>query len=118
MLVAGKIVIKLFDWFQDDKNSEKVKSVFRFLSDFWPAIVGGLLLFMPMIFGPAGFVIMLGALIIGFLPKLISATKQLFGFGQQTEKDADGANKDLANAEKDAGNLDGAKKQTLFLVMI
>jgi len=110
MLVAGKIVITLFDWFQDDKNSEKVQSVFRFLSDFWPAIVGGLLLFMPMIFGPAGFVIMLGALIIGFLPKLISATKQLFGFGQQTEKDADGANKDLANAEKDAGNLDGAKE--------
>ena len=109
-LVAGKIVITLFDWFQDGKNSEKVKTVFRFLSDFWPAIVGGLLLFMPMIFGPAGFVIMLGALIIGFLPKLISATKQLFGFGQQTEKDADGANKDLANAEKDAGNLDGAKE--------
>ena len=83
-----------------DKNSEKVQSVFRFLSDFWPAIVGGLLLFMPMIFGPAGFVIMLGALIIGFLPKLISATKQLFGFGQQTEKDADAANKDLKDVEK------------------
>ena len=109
-LVAGKIVISLFDWFQDPENTKKVQSVFRFLSDFWPAIVGGLLLFMPMIFGPAGFVIMLSALIIGFLPKLISATKQLFGFGKQTEKDADGANKDLANAEKDAGNLDGAKE--------
>ena len=108
-LVAGKIVITLFDWFQDDKNTEKVKSVFRFLSDFWPAIVGGLLLFMPMIFGPAGFVIMLGALIIGFLPKLISATKQLFGFGQQTEKDADAANKDLKDVESETGKLDGAE---------
>ena len=63
-LVAGKIVINLFDWFQDPENTKKVQTVFRFLSDFWPAIVGGLLLFMPMICGPAGFVIMLGALII------------------------------------------------------
>ena len=108
-LVAGKIVINLFDWFQDPENSKKVQTVFRFLSDFWPAIVGGLLLFMPMIFGPAGFVIMLGALIIGFLPKLISATKQLFGFGQQTEKDADAANKDLKDVESETGKLDGAE---------
>ena len=64
---------------------------------------------MPMIFGPAGFVIMLGALIIGFLPKLISATKQLFGFGQQTEKDADAANKDLKDVESETGKLDGAE---------
>ena len=108
-LVAGKIVISLFDWFQDPENNKKVQTVFRFLSDFWPAIVGGLLLFMPMIFGPAGFVIMLGALIIGFLPKLISATKQLFGFGQQTEKDADAANKDLKDVESETGKLDGAE---------
>jgi predicted chitinase len=108
-LVAGKIVISLFDWFQDPENNKKVQTVFRFLSDFWPAIVGGLLLFMPMIFGPAGFVIMLGALIIGFLPKLISATKQLFGFGKQTEKDADAANKDLKDVESETGKLDGAE---------
>ena len=108
MLLAGKAVLTIFDWFQNPDNEKKIQTVFRFLSDFWPAIVGGLLLFMPMIFGPAGFVIMLGALIIGFLPKLISATKQLFGFGQQTEKDADAANKDLKDVESDAGNLDGA----------
>ncbi len=108
MLLAGKAVLTIFDWFQNPDNEKKIQTVFRFLSDFWPAIVGGLLLFMPMIFGPAGFVIMLGALIIGFLPKLISATKQLFGFGQQTEKDADLANKDLKDVESDAGNLDGA----------
>ena len=89
------------------KNSKKVKTVFRFLSDFWTKLVGGLLNVWPMIFGPAGFVIMLGALIIGFLPKLISATKQLFGFGQSLEKDADAANKDLKDVEKDAGKLDG-----------
>ena len=94
---------------RNPENSKKVQTVFRFLSDFWPAIVGGLLLFMPMIFGPAGFVIMLGALIIGFLPKLISATKQLFGFGQQTEKDADAANKDLKDVESETGKLDGAE---------
>ena len=108
MLLAGKAILTIFDWFQNPDNEKKIQTVFRFLSDFWPAIVGGLLLFMPMIFGPAGFVIMLGALIIGFLPKLISATKQLFGFGQQTEKDADAANKDLKDVESDAGNLDGA----------
>jgi GH24 family phage-related lysozyme (muramidase) len=108
MLLAGKAILTIFDWFQNPDNEKKIQTVFRFLSDFWPAIVGGLLLFMPMIFGPAGFVIMLGALIIGFLPKLISATKQLFGFGQQTEKDADSANKDLKDVESDAGNLDGA----------
>ena len=110
LLVAGRVVIKLFEWFQDDKNREKIDTVFRFLSDWWPAIIGGILLFAPMLFGPAGFIVMIGALVVGFLPKLISATKQLFGFGQQTEKDADAANKDLADVEKDAGNLDGAKE--------
>ena len=78
MLLAGKAILTIFDWFQNPDNEKKIRTVFRFLSDFWPAIVGGLLLFMPMIFGPAGFVIMLGALIIGFLPKLISASKHLF----------------------------------------
>ena len=99
MLVAGRVVIKLFEWFQDDKNREKIDTVFRFLSDWWPAIIGGILLFAPMLFGPAGFIVMIGALVIGFLPKLISATKQLFGFGQQTEKDADAANKDLSDVK-------------------
>ena len=36
-LVAGKIVISLFDWFQNPENNKKVQTVFRFLSDFWPS---------------------------------------------------------------------------------
>ena len=60
---------KFIGWFSDPKNKEKVASLFRFLKDFWPAILGGLALF----FTPfGGFVRGLFSIITRFTPKILS----------------------------------------------
>ena len=41
----GKAFQSFINWFSDPRNKEKVDSMFRFLKDFWPAILGGLALF-------------------------------------------------------------------------
>ena len=44
-VLLGKIALKLLDWFADPKNSDKIKSMIRFVKDWWPALLGGYLLF-------------------------------------------------------------------------
>ena len=59
---------KFIEWFADPKNKEKVASLFRFLKDFWPAILGGLALF----FTPfGGFVRGLLSILTKFTPKIL-----------------------------------------------
>ena len=43
--LLGKAFGSFVDWFSDPKNKEKVDTMFRFLKDFWPGILGGLALF-------------------------------------------------------------------------
>jgi len=45
MIFLGNVVLKLVKWFSDEKNREKVKSFVRFIGDWWPALLGGWLLF-------------------------------------------------------------------------
>jgi len=45
MIFLGRVVIKLIDWFSNKENQGKVKTIFRFISDWWPALLGGFLLF-------------------------------------------------------------------------
>ena len=59
---------KFIGWFADPKNKEKVASLFRFLKNFWPAILGGLALF----FTPfGGFVRGLLSILTKFTPKIL-----------------------------------------------
>ena len=44
-IFLGRAVIKLLDWYQKPGNKEKVKSILRFLGDWWPAILGSYVLF-------------------------------------------------------------------------
>ncbi len=87
-LFAAKAVIELVGWFSDPANKKKVSQIFRFIKDWWPALLTGILLFAGSMLGPAGLIIGVGALIIKFLPKLIQTVKTLFGFGKATERDA------------------------------
>ena len=87
-IVTGRIVIELFDWFTDKENKGKVETIFRFIKDWWPTLLGGLILFGGALLGPVGLIAGITALSIAFIPKLIDATKQLLGFGKQTEDDA------------------------------
>ena len=67
----GRIVMKLFDWFQ--KNADKIPVIFRFLKDWWPVIVAGLMAFMPGLFLIPGII----ALLWWGIPKIIAVGKFL-----------------------------------------
>ena len=37
--------MKIIDWFADPENQGKIKTIFRFIEDFWPALTAAVLLF-------------------------------------------------------------------------
>jgi hypothetical protein len=43
--LAGRVVGNILKWFADPANEKKVKSLTRFFKDWWPAILGGFVLF-------------------------------------------------------------------------
>ena len=94
-VLFGNVAVKLWKWFSDPKNGEKVTSIFRFIGDWWPLLVSTMLSFAPLLFGPAGFIIGVVALLAWGMPKIIDAiewVKNLFGGGVQ--KELDGINKE------------------------
>lgn len=44
-IIFGRIVYKLVEWMGNPKNASKVKSIIRFLGDWWPALLGSYILF-------------------------------------------------------------------------
>ncbi len=44
-IFLGRVAIKLFEWFSDKENQDKIKAIGRFIKDFWPALLAGYLLF-------------------------------------------------------------------------
>ena len=43
--LLGNTFFKLLDWFNDEKNQKKIDNIFRFIKDWWPAILTGFLAF-------------------------------------------------------------------------
>tara|TARA_R110000868_G_scaffold189039_1_gene431885 strand:- start:7464 stop:9710 length:2247 start_codon:yes stop_codon:yes gene_type:complete len=44
-LFLGKAILNLIDWFSKEENQSKIRSIARFLKDWWPALVAGYILF-------------------------------------------------------------------------
>jgi hypothetical protein len=44
-VILGRIVFKIIEWMGDPKNASKVKSIIRFVKDWWPALIGSYILF-------------------------------------------------------------------------
>ena len=65
--LLGRSFQSFLNWFSDPANKDKVDSMFRFLKDFWPAILGGLALFFTPL---GGFVKGIVKLLTFFGPKL------------------------------------------------
>ena len=69
----GRAFQSFINWFSDPANKEKVASMFRFLKDFWPAILGGLALFFTplggFVKGIFGIVTKLGPKLFGLITK-------------------------------------------------
>ena len=98
LFLLGTGIMKLLDWMGNSGNQKKLQSMFRFLKDYWPAIVTALMAFIP------GFPVLGGviALAVGFLPKLITLIKSLLGFGKEVDKTLKDGEKDLTNLDENA----------------
>ena len=102
-VVLGRAIFKMFEWFQDEENKGKIETIFRFIKDWWPTLLAGLILFGAALLGPAGLIIGITALAIGFIPKLVDATKKIFGFGNDVEKGVKEAETASKDSEKKIG---------------
>ena len=103
---AAKAIMMFMNWFSDPSNAKKVSSLFRFIKDWWPAILTGLLLFAGSMLGPGGIILAVSALVVGFIPKIVNSIKSLFGFTKDTNKEAAKGEKEAAKAEKLADKKD------------
>jgi len=85
-MLLGNFFVKLMDWLANPENFAKVKNIFRFLKDWWPALLGAYLLFGN---GIGRFAIKLTASLIKFgfkltkkvLPQLLKFLKSPLGMG-------------------------------------
>lgn len=102
-VVLGRAIFKMFEWFQDKENKGKIDTIFRFIKDWWPTLLAGLILFGGALLGPAGLILGVTALAIGFIPKLVDATKKIFGFGNDVEKGVKEAETASKDSEKQIG---------------
>ncbi len=106
VIFLGRIAMRLWDWFSDPANTEKVKSLFRFIKDWWPVIVAGIMA----VIGP-GVTFTVGAIaLLGWATvKIVDAVKSIFGFGKKIDKELQTG---AAQSEKDMANArDGIDKQ-------
>ena len=68
--LLGRTFVKFIDWFNDPKNKERVEVLKRFLMDWWPTLLGALVLFTTPF----------GAFVRGFVGTVAKLTLQLARF--------------------------------------
>jgi len=107
-IFLGRIAFKLFEWFSNPANTDKITSIFKFIADWWPVLLAGIMAFLPGLLGPGGLILGTIALLAWGIPKIINAVKSVFGFGKDIDKElktgSDGLNKDIENVGKDSLN--------------
>ena len=101
-ILFGKVVMKVIDWFGNPENAEKVKSFVRFLKDWWPVLLAGIMAFLPALLGPGGMILGTVVLVAWALPKIIDAAKWLGELPDKIGKFLTGGDAELNKAEKDA----------------
>ena len=78
-VLMGVAVMKIINWFSDEANKEKITSLFKFLKDWWPAIVAGLIAFAGPLLGPVGVIAGVVALLMWGVPKIMDVAKYIGG---------------------------------------
>ena len=68
----GRALFKLLDWFGDPDNKKKIDNIIRFLGDFWPALLGGYLLFGTKL---GGLITSITGMLVKFTPKILKLLK-------------------------------------------
>jgi len=75
----GRAFVKIIEWFSDPANQEKISSLFKFLRDWWPAIVAGLIAFASPLLGTGGVIAGIVALLAWGVPKIMDAASYVGG---------------------------------------
>jgi len=73
-VLVGRTIIKLIDWFSDEENQRKIKSLIRFVEDWWPALTAAVLLFGTGFGSLAGGIV---RIVAGFIPKFLALSVKL-----------------------------------------
>ena len=98
-IFLGRIAMQLFDWFTNPENISKVTSIFNFIKDWWPLIVGGILA----VIGPGvTFTVGLIALVTWATVKIVDAVKSIFGFGPKIDDELKKGQSDFDKTLKDS----------------
>jgi hypothetical protein len=71
-IFLGRVLFKLLDWFGNPDNGKKIDSIIRFLGDWWPALLGGYLLFGTKL---GGLITTITGLLVRFTPKILRLLK-------------------------------------------
>ena len=102
-IVAGKTIMKALDWFGNPENASKVSSIFRFVKDWWPVLLGSLMWFLPGLLGTGGLIAGTVVLLMWGVPKILDAVKFVMGLpGQIMDWITGKGNKDLEKVEEEA----------------
>ena len=73
-LFLGKILLKFLEWIASPANQQKIRSFIRFVKDWWPALLGAVVLFGT---GFGAMITNLTTSIALWIPKMLAATKAL-----------------------------------------
>ena len=103
-ILFGKVVMKVLDWFGNPENAERVKSFVRFLKDWWPVLLAGIMAFLPALLGPGGMILGTIVLVAWAYPKIVDAVKWLGTLPDKIGKFLTGGGAELDKAEKDAAS--------------
>jgi len=68
-IFLGRALFKLLEWFGDKENGKKIQSIIKFLGDFWPALLGGYLIFGT---GLGGLISSITTGLVLFTPKILA----------------------------------------------
>jgi hypothetical protein len=85
-IILGRILFKILEWTSDPKNAGKIESIFKFLGDWWPALLAAYLVFgnglSKFVIGLTGKLVVLGAkLVAKVIPALIKAAAAMGPWG-------------------------------------
>ena len=85
-IILGRVLFKILEWTSDPKNAGKIESIFKFLGDWWPALLAAYLVFgnglSKFVIGLTGKLVVLGAkLVAKVIPALIKAAAAMGPWG-------------------------------------
>ena len=85
-IILGRVLMNILEWTSDPKNTGKIDSIFKFLGDWWPALLAAYLVFgnglSKFVIGLTGKLVVLGAkLVAKVIPALIKAAAAMGPWG-------------------------------------